>query len=68
MRSLANRLQESGLAPDLRTDKVESFAADLDGALGELDEGVLRYPVEPLRTFQTAEELVLRILPSDPER
>jgi len=64
MKYLGERLREAGIAPDLREDHPMAFCLDLNANLEALYPGAYHYPLQPLGEYQSAEELVLDILPS----
>lgn len=64
IRYLAMRLAETSLAPELPTNSPQAFLINLKAALMELDPGAIQWPTRRLVSYETAEELILDLIPN----
>ena len=62
MLELEAMLQEEGIAQELQTEDVETFSLDLMQLLMTTDLDAYRIPLQPLREFETAEDLIAAML------
>ena len=67
LRYLASLLYEAGMANDIRVDSVPEFVLDLEESLKQLDPNAIHWPTSPLRSYETAEEMILGVIPGSLE-
>jgi hypothetical protein len=63
MRQINNLLDEAGLAQGLPLTSPETFCLNLEQALKHLDPMAISWPVQSLRSYESAMELAESLIP-----